>query len=466
MGALTLARGVTALLSLGTFAHLTRALGPDRFGILSWGLALLLYFSLIVDLGLGVLGTREVARDTSRVRRLAEEILTLRLVLLAVALSGFALIVLLLDKPPLFKYVIAVEGLALVGHAFAFDWVYQGVQRMGIIALRNVTSALLTFVGAILIVRSPDDVVLAAVITTSALLLSNGWMAVTYWREFGPLRLRVEWTAWKRLARPAFPIAASLLMIYVYTTVDQLMLGLLRSDTEVGWYAVSFRILTAALIASDVINQAFLPALSEAYGNPMAMLHRARTFATALFALGLPIAVGGAAMAPEIVVLFAGDDFAPATVSLTLLMINVGLVYIGKAFGDSLIAWDRERAFLWIATAGALLNIALNAILIPAFGLNGAAVATVICGGGVTVGLAVTYYRAFGTLFLPELARTALATAVCVGVPVWLGRAWEWPLLVIVPVCVLLYGGGLVIFRVIRPSTLAVLRRTAPTEST
>src|SRR5690606_20235583 len=100
------------------------------------------------------------------------------------------------------KTVLAVQGLALFTTALSLEWVYLGVERMGVLAVRNVVAALLHVGGVLLFVHRPDDVVWAAAAQVGAVLVGNGWILLTFVRDFGRLRLRVAPAVWWRLLKP------------------------------------------------------------------------------------------------------------------------------------------------------------------------------------------------------------------------------------------------------------------------
>src|SRR5690606_19929830 len=168
---------------------------------------------------------------------------------------------------PELRRVLAVLGGMLFAHALSVEWVYQGLERLGLVAVRNVAMAMLHLVAVLLLVHTPGDVVWAAAAATGAMIVLNGWLLATLVRDLGRLRLDVRPAAWRALVPPALPIAASTFMIAVYYNLDQVMLGLLRSEAEVGLYAAGARALTAALMPAMVLIQAFFPTLSGAWGD-------------------------------------------------------------------------------------------------------------------------------------------------------------------------------------------------------
>lgn len=450
------------LLTLGTVAHVTRTLGTEGYGVLGFGLALYTYFSLAARPGLDTLAVRELARAPDRVGDLAADVTSLQVVLAVGASAAYVLTVLAFDRPPVERAALLAIGIPLLVQPFALEWVYQGVERMGVLALRNVAASALQLVAALALVRGPDDLVWAGAIQGVALGAVTAALYVAYRREFGPLRLRVNVAAWGSLLRPALPIATSVFMTLVYYNLDKLMLGVLRDDTEVGLYEAAYRWVMVALVPATILSQAFFPALSAALGDRASMAERARAYARSNLGVGFPVALGGALLASPLVVLLAGDAFAPAAPVLALLMVNVGVVYVNMALSHPLLAWDLQVPYMWSVSAGAAANVVLNVVLIPDYGLWGAAWATLGAEVAVLGVLGVLYWRTVGTLPVASAALALCAAALGVGLPVGgalaLGGPWGVGAALAVPA----YAGAAWALGLVRASDVrAVLNRPA-----
>lgn len=415
VGALAAARGVTVFVALIVTAYLTRVLTPTYFGILGFGSALLSYFSLLVKFGFDTLGAREGARRTDEIPQLASRITSLKLFLCVPGYLAFLAVVLLLPKDLLVKQVLAVQGLLLFALAISVEWVYQSVQRMGVLAVRNVAAALVHVGVVVVLVRSPSDVLLAAAASVLAVLVANVWILASYTKDFARLRIRIEPRKWLPLIKPALPIAASSFMIAIYYALDQVMIGMIKGETEVGFYTAGYKLLGAALVPAQIIYLAFFPSLSEALGHMDQMRERAALYARSMAAFGLPVAVGGILLAVPILVGFAGEAYIPGGGAFALLMVNAGFVYVNMTFGQPLIAWNRQKAYFWAVGTGAVANIILNAVLIPSYGIEGAASATVLSECVVLAGLAYLHWKVVGDLYLATWIRAALAALVGVG---------------------------------------------------
>ena len=462
VGALTAARGITSVLSLILMVYLARVLEPSAFGILSWSIAYVIYFKLVPNFGFGVYGQREIARNPQEVQRLAHRILSLRLILAPIAFVASVAVVALLDKPLLFKTVVVVQAVGIFGVALNLDWVYMGLERMGIVAIRNVVVAALTLGGVLLFVHDPDEVVLAAAAMSLSLIGGSLWLLVTYKGDFTWPRLRFDPKDWRILLPTVAPIAAAHALAAINTNMDQLMLGLIRTDTEVGWYGTAYRLLTAALIPSQILLQSFLPSISAALGDEGAMRQRSRDFVTTLSGLGFPIAVGGLLFASDLIGLF-GPSYAPAVPAFMILMAFVALQYTSIGFGTSLIAWDFQKLYMYALLGGAVINVALNFGLIPTFGIMGAAIATLSSECIVLSIILVLYFRVVRQVPVEPFLRAAAATAIA-AVGLFLLRMWfDLPFVAEMAVFGAAFLGGAYTVRLVDPDALLRLVRQRST---
>ena len=464
-GALIAARGVTMLLSLATTAHLTRALGQEGFGVLGFGLALLSYFGLVARPGLDTLAIRTLARAPDRIRETASDVTSLQVALSLLAAVLYGAAVFAFPNTPRVRAALLVVGLPLLVYPFSLEWVYQGIERMGVLALRNVIAGVVQLGGALVLVRSTDDVVPAAAVQGIAAAVAAAALYVTYRSEFGPLRLRVNPNAWRALLQESLPIAASVFMVMVYYNLDKLMLGVLEGNAAVGLYDAAYRWVTFGLVPAAILYQAFFPALSTSLGDASAMATRARAYTRSNVLIGAPIAVGGALLATPLIELLAGGAFLDAAPVLVILMVNVAVVYVNMSLGQPLIAWDRQRSYMWVVGGGALANVVLNVALIPRYGSTGAAWATLAAEGVVLAGLASLHWRIVRQSHAGVVLAAAAAAAVGVGGPILGCRAAGLPWGIGAALSFPAYALTVWASRLVRASDIRALRGSPPVTS-
>lgn len=440
VGYLALAKGGTMALNFATWAYLARVLEPEPYGQLGVGLALVGYFVLGVTLGFDAIGMREIARRPERVSRLVSDLVALRLLLCIVAVAAYLALVWALPRPLAYKGVLTLLGLQLVARAVQLDWVFIATERTAVVAGRELAASVLMLLGTLLVVRQPSDVAWAAVLVVGAPLLSSAGMWVSYRRVFGRLQLRMDRGAWLVLLRPALPLAASAFMIEVYTSLDRLMIEGYRTTAEAGLYFAAYKVLSLAIVPAAVLNPAFFASLAAALGDRQAMRERGRAYARALLAFGVPIALAGPFLAEDVVVLINGPEYASAGLALAVLLVNAGVIHLNTALGTPLMAWDLQTPYMWTVVAGGVANVILNVILIPTYGMAGAACATVLSEGAVGLGLVVVYRRATGDVPLGPLRRTVPAALLGAVAPAALGTWAAWPVLLTAVLSAVGYG--------------------------
>ena len=416
ISSLALARVVSMATSLVSSIYLARVLGAESYGILGFGTALLSFFTLVVNLGFDVFGTREIAREHERVQELTNNILTMRLFLAVVVFGLYAVVIAWIDKPAAFKAVLIVLGVNLFTNALTLDWVYQGVERMDVIATRQVLSSLLGLLAVFILVHEQTDVILAAVASVVALLINAVWMLNRYLQDFNGFKFSFNWKLYQEILQASLPIAVSSFMISIYYSMDTVMLGFMRTEEEVGWYTAAYKFLNIAIVPMGIFVQALLPTLSNAYGNQVLMKQRAINLAKALLVVGVPISATGMVFAQDLIKLIFGNSYIPASNALVLLMANVFLIYINTVYGNPLVAWNQQKNQMYAILAGGVINIILNFLLIPGYGIEGAALATLISEAIVLIGQAFLHFRMVNQLYIFILIRVLVATFTSIGI--------------------------------------------------
>ncbi|MDX1438546.1 MAG: flippase [Rubricoccaceae bacterium] len=437
------AKAVSAVVSLVLAAYLTRVLEPSGYGILGFGSALLSYFVLFVRLGFKHLGAREVARQPVIASQLVGQLLGMQLVLAIVGFAGFAGLVLALPKDAVFKTVLLIQGLSLFAHALSLDWLYQGLERMKVLAICQVASSVLHLVGVLFFVSDPEDIVIAAGMFSAGLAVNSALLIGAFVRGFGGISFSLQIDTWKKYLRPALPIATSTFMVALYFSIDQVLLGFMRTEAEVGLYSAAVKAVSAAQIPAMVLVQVLFPVLSTAIGSRDDMRERSLALARRMFPIGLGSGLIAAFLGTDLIVAFAGSAFEPAGTAFSYLMLNVALIYITMTFGQSLIAWDAQNIYMVVVTAGAVINIVLNVLLIPPHGIEGAAVATLATEAVVLVGLATQHIRMVGFPYWRTLLQTFAALGLGVIIPYVLIVQYHLPLWLDLCILGLTYTGAL-----------------------
>jgi len=391
---LTSAELAKRLLGFFTLVYLGRILDKGGFGILGFAAAFISYFILVVNFGFSTYGTMQIAKDNSKISTYVNNIFSIR-ILLAVFLSLVLIPYLFFsEKSTVIKYVILITGLNLFTNALALNWVFQAVEKMQYIAIRQILGGLLSLIGVMIFVHSKDDLLIAASILAISALLGNIWFIPIYQKLFDKIKLEFSFHFWKELFRESFPLAFASIMIGIYYNLDMLMLGYMKPENDVGIYSAAYKIFLLGILPFQLIFSAFFPALSRAG------LQDTSEFKSALknygkFILGTGIVSGIVLLtfSERIILLIFGENYLASAAPLSILAMNIIIVSINVFLGNPMMAWGKNKEYSIAITMGAVTNIILNFILIPKYSFIGAAFATLASEVAVFSGLFYLFHK-------------------------------------------------------------------------
>lgn len=372
-------RLLSRFLFIAFVVYAASRLGPDVFGILAFALATVELLSSIGDLGLTRYGARELVRHWDDRPVLAGEILVLQMLTsLFFSLGGLLLVIAWRPDDPKFQ-------LLLLGMAAIFlSGLVNTTETIFIAGQRFLYSALLTFIGRLVYVgigfvalAMDASVVMvmwgfvAAVVVESLLRMLVVIRTVTRFSfSFSKRRL---WDIF--IATIPFAIAAAANVAFL--RVNVMALELLEGDVAVGVFSVAFTLFTPFIWVPMIINRTLFSGLTEDYANNPDRARRSTWQWYRLMALaGFPVALTITLLAGPLISYFPTGYEGSAGVLQILIWALPLMMVISIGFNTMQII-NREQASARVQMSGALTNAAACFILIPPFGINGAAAATV-----------------------------------------------------------------------------------------
>jgi O-antigen/teichoic acid export membrane protein len=376
-------------IGVGLALVLGRGLGADRFGAwilcTTWASTL----TIVADLGFGVLLTRDGARDDSDSVRLLAGALTWRLALvLPLGCTLMAAAGLLSSDP---ETIAALRVASLLGAAGAAYGCFGALLRSQpswlpvVLAVETAWLAVQVAASWWLVARGRG---LVALVTLAATLqLAQIASALALWRPVFGTRVAPALASPPGLVpllRRAWPFAISGIVANLHTRVGPLMLGVLATPSDLGWFGAAARVGRAAKLAPQAIFAGALPVLSREYGRDRTEAQRvSQLLDRALAALSAAVAIACALAAPLLMRLLYGPQFAAA--APTLVWVAIGLIPALSNSGRKIFLYAAGGEALvvkWSAVA-LLLQAVSGALLIPSLGSTGAAISLAISEGAI-----------------------------------------------------------------------------------
>lgn len=359
---------------IGT-AYLARTLGTYAFGIVGFAAAITMFLALSLRMGFEPVGARETARDPESAAVLAAGVSLLRLGLALIGLGILSLVTLLLDKPPEVRAVMVLTGLLLLPLAFDLRWVYRGLARNRLVGISMILAQIVYVTALLLWVKGPADIFWAPLALALGEAVAVGFLAVPLLKGWsGKADLR---RAWSVLRSSGFLVSSSLLGALIRTT-DIVLIALLLGEAQVGVFSAAYRVCYLIMAIALSLHAAYLPRLARFSTEDLPGMGRLADLAfEAAASLAIPFVVGGWILATPILSHLFGADFAVGRDAFRLLLLATGLFFLHGIFFQILVVFDKTRPELIIRGTAAGLNLLLNILLIPRYGIEGAAFATV-----------------------------------------------------------------------------------------
>jgi O-antigen/teichoic acid export membrane protein len=376
------AQAVTWGATLFFTAALGRYLGDSGFGVLYLALSFTGLFSVLVDFGLQPLASREIARAHGLVSQYLLHGVVLKLVLWMVAFVAIQASIAGLDYSDQTRQVITIYSvtMGLTSLHSLLAALFRGLERLGHPSIGTVIEKVITAaVGIVLLARGSGVVEMAWVILLGA-AAHVSWLSVALLIRL-PIRLAPNPLLLRHLLIGGLPFAAYSVMSTIYWRIDAVMLSKMTDDAIVGWYGAAYRLSdTLGFLPHIVAASVMMPIISRVSRRSATETKIAfEKGLNVLLLAGIPLCVGLVMLAgPILELIYQKPEFLNATPVLQILAFALLLEYVNSATGWALISLDRERQLLLVPTAAAVVNIALNLLMIPLWQHVGAALATLI----------------------------------------------------------------------------------------
>jgi len=445
--ALALGRVAYALSGVAGTIVATRYLGPEAFSSLTLSLLLVSIFATVGDGGVYQVVAREIARRPEDEDRLLANTLGLGLVI-AVAAAALALAASQLlygdagglrVREGTAILLIQILVTALAGTANAHLTAHQRLLPVAVTA--GVAALAFVVVLAAAVALDWGFAGVAAAYATGGLLTALPIVAL--WRARG-VRVAASAEVWRDLIRWGAPQGAIVVVGALYFRLDSFLLSFLATDREVAYYGVAYKVVEFLMFLPLYFLATLFPVFARAERHTAALAGQSQAAFTLLQLAAVPVVLVFAGFADEIVLVIGGPRFAAAGPALAILVVALAFVFLNTLFTQALIAQGEQLALLALLLAILAGNVALNFVLIPPLGVEGAALAVL---GSEIAALAVGL-RLFRRLAAPprpfEPVRVALAgfagLAVLLGVRA-LADAADLPALVVLAAGALLVAG-------------------------
>lgn len=315
--------------------YLVRVLGPERYGLVAFAQAFMQNFVFLTNYGFNLLATKDIAvyrENKDKTVKIFSAVMTVKAALLTISFAIMAVLILQVPKfrQDWFLYLFAFG--AVLGDVLFPVWMFQGLERMKMIAILNMLAKFIFLIAVFVFVRKQADYIFVPLIYSLGFLTAGIISIVVLWRGFGIRYALPKIKDCLRFVKEGWHIFISSTALN-YATSYTFILGLLTNNTVVGYYSAAEKLVKSGQRLIFPLTQSIYPYVSKkAAESKEEALSFIRKILPVLgfgsFAVSLAICL----LSPYIVNIILGSEYTASVMVLRILAFIPFLVATATVF--------------------------------------------------------------------------------------------------------------------------------------
>lgn len=361
--------------------YVARYLGPEKFGVLSYVLAILGVFMAVTRLGMDSILVRELSKNYQRTQALMGTAHALMLLASVIGLIIMGGVVYTFEDDAMLRVYVWYVSVALVFQTFlVIDYNFQAQLKVRYATIAKfIALALSSLIKIVLVWMSADLSAFVIAYAFDHALIMMMLLVAHFNNRQAKFIFGFDSTLVKPLLRSAWPLILSAAAVVLYMRIDQVMIKNMLGAHQLGLYSAAVKIYESWIMIPYVLSMSLLPAIVkfksvsvEDYEDKLS-----RLFAL-VFWTSVLVAVISTLAGKWIILLAFGEAYEGASPVLTIVMWTSAFAALGFVSARYLTVERLENKILIRTLAALLVNILLNFVLIPIIGIVGAAISTLV----------------------------------------------------------------------------------------
>ena len=383
------------LIPLITTPYVSRKLGAGGIGEYSYAYSVASYFALFITLGLANYGNRTIAFARGKGKNLSKEFWSIYLFQLLIGVIVNAIYLIYCFSFSANPQISLLILLYLISVGVDITWFFWGLENFKLTVTRDFIIKIFTTACIFIFIRDADDVWKYTLILSGGSFLSQAllWTSLRkyiHWEKPSQAEIRQH-------IKPNLILFVPSVAVSFYKIMDKIMLGVMSSRIEVGYYHSCERVLQVPMALVTSLGTVMQPRMSNLISEDveedyLASLMR-KSVALALF-LSTSIGFGIMTVSKEFVPIFYGNGFEKCTALFLILLPSCIFLSFTNVFKSQYMVPNKlDKEYTLALFTGAAVNLLLNLLLIPHIDSVGAAWGTLFAEISVTIVITVIMHR-------------------------------------------------------------------------
>ena len=459
---ITISRATEMVSSFVMMGMLSRYLGVETFGNYLFIMAIVLTIISFANMGLPALLIREISQN----KTLTANFIRSGLILVAIALLGTCLIVLMVAFFLRFSFPFFIalffgffsESLVLLSGPFISAFIsFEKMEYDAIVTIINRVLLISLLIGIVSLNLGFISVFITLTIVNMVRLLAIIYISN---RKIVRLNFHPRGNGVTHLFREVLPIAVSFILSQFYLYTNLFVLKAIRDIKEVSLFQAPFDIILKLQVLPTILLTAFASVMARLAFKDLTYIHLRNIYMPMnkyLFIICLPVQLVGVLLSEKITILIFGADFKPAAISFQILIWIIVFQFL-KIFSDHILTVIRKQRLLIISSISAFLaNFFLTLIFTYYYGYIGASIAA-LC--SFIFFFILNFYfvsRYIKNISISFTIKPLIALSL---IAIILYHFRNWNSVVLIIICSLIYVGLLFILNTFSKSEINLFIRT------
>ncbi len=389
---LTILQFSNYLFPLITFPYLVRVLGPEKFGLVNFAAAFVMYFNVLTDYGFNLSATQEISinRDNKgKINEIFSSVLVIKLSLFFIGALIFIMLVLSIDKFSSDSLVYIFSFLMVFGTVLFPVWFFQGMEEMKYITFINVGVKTLWVIAVFVFIKSQEDVLLLVILNGTSFILIGLVSLVILIIYFDVKFIIPHFKEIKKQLTEGWYIFVSTASITLYTTSNIFILGLFANNTIVGYFAAADKIRVAMQGLFQNASQAIFPHLSKLFQeSKLSAIRFIKNYLKLSVSIAIIITIIMFILAKPVVLIVLGSNYLSSVNVFRIIVFLPLIILLSNIYGiQIMLNVGYKKEFFRIILFAGIVNLILSFILVPMYFEIGTAIAVVVTELIVTAGM-------------------------------------------------------------------------------
>ena len=365
-----------------TFPYVSRILLPEGMGKVAMATAVVAYFALLARLGIPMYGIRacaEVRDDKTQLSKVVHELFLINLGMAAFSYLLYFGTIFAVSSFRTESVLYLIIGSTLFFETIGVEWLYKGLEEYSYITYRSIFFKIVALAATFLLVHTGADYITYGAITILAASASN-LLNLYNLRKYITFKPFPEY-CFKSHVKPIFIFFATTCAIVIYTQLNTVILGFMKTNADVGLYDSAMKIKNILVSVVTALGAVLLPRASY-YVKQGLFVEFAKISEKAIHfvcILALPLVAYFMVFATNGIHFLSGKHFDGAILPMQIILPTIFLIGLTNIIGiQILVPLGKEKEVFYSVVVGGVIDLASCILLIPGYAVVGAAISNLL----------------------------------------------------------------------------------------